>query len=68
MKKTTEAKIRDMVNRHYKARIEEMLKEMVCEHKWRSAGYGYECTECKRYTGLHQKLNNLITELLKKKV
>jgi hypothetical protein len=36
------------------------------KHDWQKHGHGYQCKECKRYTGDDQTLNKLIQKLLSK--
>jgi len=59
-----EAKVQRYVSRKETKKILESLKKIECAHKWKEAGYGYECKKCDYYTGQDEELNELIKKSL----
>jgi len=50
----------DVVNNIISTKIKELSLFIDCDHKWRSGGHGYVCTECDYYTGQEGVLNQVI--------
>ena len=38
----------------------EFLRVSQCEHNWQAYGHGYQCENCKYYTGQNHEINKLI--------
>lgn len=63
MKYTINQRIsRNIVNKNNKL-IQNLQKEITCDHSWYKYGYGYKCYKCELYTGLNEGLNSLIKQL-----
>ena len=57
----------DFINNYIKKQnnrvIENLQKQIDCNHIWKEHGLGFVCKKCSYYTGLNHKLNEKLNQI-----